>query len=303
MPELPEVETMVRGIRPFVEGRRIAEVRRCRCRCKPISITPSFPQLARRVAGQRVDQVRRLGKRVVLDLLRGESLVVEPRMTGLLLLSDPVDRAHLRVEWRFDGRMKHNSLWFWDRRGLGTISLYTADEIARCLGDDKLGPDALLMTQRQWLQSCANTQREIKVVLLDQRLVAGIGNLYASEILHLARLHPAVPASRLRPAEVRRLSRAVQAVLRQAIEYEGSTLADATYRTALNQNGRYQSVHRVYARADKPCGTCRTSLIVRVVQAQRSTFFCPNCQRAGSSAAGLGNGRRPKRGRGKRASP
>src|SRR3712207_3261534 len=101
MPELPEVETMVRGIRDAVQGRTIESLRRCRCACRPIAVSPPFPQLARRVRGRAVTTVRRLAKRIVLDLSSGDALVVEPRMTGLMLLSDPPDRAHLRLEWRF----------------------------------------------------------------------------------------------------------------------------------------------------------------------------------------------------------
>ena len=119
----------------------------------------------------------------------------------------------------------------------------------------------------------------IKIVLLDQRTVAGIGNLYASEILHVSRIHPAQRADRLKPAELSRLSDAVRCVLEEAIRDEGSTLSDATYRTALNQNGRYQHKHRVYGRADETCPTCSNGAIRRIVQGQRSTFFCPECQR------------------------
>jgi formamidopyrimidine-DNA glycosylase len=278
MPELPEVETMVRGIRPFVEGREIVDVRKCHCRCRPISITPGLAKLSRSVVGKRVTAVRRLGKRAVLDVDDELSLVIEPRMTGLLLLSDPPDQEHLRIEWRFSGRREYNSLWFWDRRGLGTLQLFDRETLARKLGERTLGPDALEMTEAEWRQRFANTRREIKVALLDQKLAAGIGNLYASEILHHARVHPACPAGTLKPPQVRRLHQAVQLVLREAIEHEGSTLSDATYRNALNQHGRYQNAHRVYKRDGEACLSCGKSTIVRIVQAQRSTFFCPRCQ-------------------------
>lgn len=279
VPELPEVETMVRGIRPYVEGREIVALRKCPCRCRPISVKPDFAQLARKVRAKRVDSVRRLGKRVVFDLNDEHSIVIEPRMTGLMLLSDPPDRGHLRLEWQFSGRREYDSVWFWDRRGLGTLRLFAPGELQETLGDDSLGPDALDLSERDWLDRCARTRREIKVVLLDQKLAAGIGNLYASEILHHARLHPASPAGNLKPAQIRRLHVAVQLVLRDAIEHEGSTLSDATYRNALNQHGRYQNVHRVYKRAGEECPSCGKAKITRIVQAQRSTFFCPGCQR------------------------
>jgi formamidopyrimidine-DNA glycosylase len=279
MPELPEVETMVRGIRPFVEGRQIEAVKRCGCRFRPISIRPRFELLAKRLAGQRIETVSRLGKRVILHVSGGAALVIEPRMTGLMLLSDPPDRDHLRIEWQFAGKAEYNSLWFWDRRGLGTVRLFAPGEIDRHFEGGTVGPDALEMTLETWQQCCRSTSRAIKIVLLDQRMVAGIGNLYASEILHVSRIHPARRADRLKSTELSRLCDAVRCVLEDAIRHEGSTLSDATYRTALNQNGRYQNKHRVYDRAEETCPTCSIGAIRRIVQGQRSTFFCPECQR------------------------
>jgi formamidopyrimidine-DNA glycosylase len=280
MPELPEVETMVRGIRPHVMGRTIKKVERCRCACKPISIRPRFQLLAKRLVGKRIDEVVRRGKRVVLRTSDGSAVVIEPRMTGLMLLSDPPDRDHLRIEWQFSGEGKYNSLWFWDRRGLGTVSVYSPEEIERRLARGVLGPDALEMSLAAWVRCCAATSRPIKILLLDQHVVAGIGNLYASEILHRARIHPARPASRLTGPQIARLADAVKQVLNEAIDHEGSTLGDATYRTALNANGRYQERHCVYGRAGQPCVTCGKGIVVRIVQGQRSTFYCPKCQRA-----------------------
>ncbi len=279
MPELPEVETMVRGIRPHVEGRTVSAVRRARCACKPISIRPRLELLAKRLVGRRIERVSRLGKRVVLGVSDGLTVVIEPRMTGLMLLSDPPDRDHLRVEWQFAGCGEYNSLWFWDRRGLGTVSLFGPGGLERQMTGRGLGPDALEMTPDSWRASCAKTGRPIKVMLLDQCVVAGIGNLYASEILHVARIHPARRADRLKHPELARLAAAARRVLDEAIRDEGSTLGDATYRTALNRNGRYQNKHRVYDREGRPCPTCLRGAVRRIVQAQRSTFFCPLCQR------------------------
>jgi formamidopyrimidine-DNA glycosylase len=279
MPELPEVETMVRGIRPFVEGRTVQAMVRCPCPCKPISIRPRFELLAKRLVSRRIDSVHRLGKRVVLGVSDGSSVVIEPRMTGLMLLSDPPDSVHLRIEWKFAGRAKYNSVWFWDCRGLGTVRLFKPGELERTLSSAVLGPDALQMDVEAWRASCRKSRRPIKVLLLDQKVVAGIGNLYASEILHVAKIAPTRPASQLKSDDVRRLYHATRAVLEEAIRDEGSTLGDATYRTALNENGRYQAKHRVYGRAGAICPTCSQAPIRRIVQAQRSTFYCPLCQR------------------------
>ncbi|MEZ6145791.1 MAG: bifunctional DNA-formamidopyrimidine glycosylase/DNA-(apurinic or apyrimidinic site) lyase [Planctomycetaceae bacterium] len=288
MPELPEVETMVRGLRPHVEGRRILTAARCRCRYRPIDISPESRVIARRANGQLITEVRRMAKRVILELESGDAFVIEPRMTGLMLVSDPPDRSHLRFEWQLGARVaggqdgksdeRDGRLWFWDRRGLGTLRLYSPDEMEIALGPHKLGPDALAMTLNEWRERLPQTQRAVKVALLDQKLVAGIGNLYASEILHVARIHPELPAHCLKTSQVKRLHEATQTVLQTAIHYEGSTLADGTYRNALNQNGSYQNEHRVYARSQELCPTCGKATIVRIVQAQRSTFFCPKCQ-------------------------
>lgn len=278
MPELPEVETMVRGIRPHVEGRRIERVARCRCACKPILFTPSLRSIAARLKGLRVDAVRRLAKRVVLDVETGASLVFEPRMTGLMLLADPPDQAHLRLEIRFEGAAAYDSVWFWDRRGLGTVRLFAPGELESRFGPDVLGPDAIAASPEVFMARCKATSRPIKVALLDQKFIAGVGNLYASEILHVAGVAPAARTDELTEDAVARVHRAMQDVLTEAIRYEGSTLGDATYRNALNQQGRYQNHHRVYKRAGEECRRCGAT-IERIVQAQRATFHCPACQR------------------------
>lgn len=222
--------------------------------------------------------VDRFAKRVLLRLSGGGVFAIEPRMTGLMLLSDPPTIDHLRVEWRFEQSLPHayDSLWFWDRRGLGTVRYYPPGEFeTQVIG--RFGPDALSMQIFDWKSCLGRTLRPVKVALLDQSLVAGIGNLYASEILHRAKIHPAIPARTLTNRDIHRLARATAAILDEAIRHEGSTLSDGTYRNALSVNGSYQNAHRVYARFGQPCTTCGVP-VERIVQAQRSTFFCPRCQ-------------------------
>jgi formamidopyrimidine-DNA glycosylase len=279
MPELPEVETMVRGIRSAVEGKRIVEFRRAPCRCRAIALQPGLAAIRRRCEGRSVTAVRRRAKKIILELSSGEAFVIEPRMTGLMLISDPPDAGHLRFEWRLAGMRRERSLWFWDQRGLGTVRLLNAEQLTDVLGDAHLGPDALAITGEQWRSRLKATTRPIKVALLDQKLVAGIGNLYASEILHLAQINPRRRANRLTAPEIMRMAKSVVAVLEEAIRYEGSTLSDGTYRNALNEAGGYQIAHRVYDRANEECPTCGHPEIRRIVQAQRSTFFCPACQK------------------------
>jgi len=287
MPELPEVETMVRGIRPLFENARILKVKLGECLCRPILMQPEFPAIQEICEGRRIKQVRRRAKRIVIELENSFSFVIEPRMTGLMVIDQPPSQTHLRFEWVLSRGRSRRSVWFWDRRGLGTLRLLSAEQLAEQLGPARLGPDALEMTLADWRARLSETQRAVKVVLLDQKVVAGIGNLYASEILHRARIHPAVPANSLSRIRLQRLQTATQEILQEAIQYEGSTLGDGTYRNALNHDGGYQNKHRVYAKEGQACPSCQRGRVERIVQTQRSTFFCPCCQRRdGNSALG-----------------
>jgi formamidopyrimidine-DNA glycosylase len=276
VPELPEVETMRRGIAPIV-GSRIVDFRPARCLKRPISIQPRPVAFRRRVVGRAISAVDRVGKRVVVRLDSEDAIVFEPRMTGLVLLAAPPTTEHLRLRIMLAGR-PYGELLFWDRRGLGSVRLVTRSEFEDRYRARKLGPDALELSAKDLRQRLAQSRREIKVALLDQRALAGVGNLYASEILHLAGVHPCRRCSELRPAEWKRVAAAMREVLEQAIHHEGSTLGDGTYRNALNEQGSYQNHHRVYGRAGDMCPTCERAAVERIVQAQRSTFFCPRCQ-------------------------
>jgi formamidopyrimidine-DNA glycosylase len=327
MPELPEVETMCRGISPII-GRQVARAERTACQRRPIAIRPRIDQFRRRTEGKTVVAINRAGKRVVIWLANTklaqrrkkphqslglqpqglsnerkkrdnetqipppgeEAIVIEPRMTGLVLLGSPPTQEHLRFRLRLskptsakNGRPTHHAreLLFWDRRGLGSVSLLSAEEFAAKFSAESktLGPDALRLSADELRDRLHLSRRAIKVALLDQRAIAGIGNLYASEILHVAGIHPAARCHRLRGEQWNRLHAAMNLVLLEAIRLEGSTLSDGTYRNALNEAGGYQNHHRVYDRAGQMCPTCGRGTIRRIVQAQRSTFFCPYCQR------------------------
>lgn len=277
MPELPEVETMRRGVMPIV-GQTIEDVRRVAVRLRPILIQPRVDAFRRRCLGRRIVEVGRLGKRVLVRLDSDDTIVFEPRMTGLVLLADPPNREHLRMEFSLGGGSSPQLL-YWDRRGLGNVRLFSPDELRRQWGEGRLGPDALEISAEQLRDALRRRRRPVKVALLDQAIVAGIGNLYASEILHVAEIHPAARCDRLTRAHWQRIHAATQHVLQEAIHYEGSTLSDGTYRNALNQAGGYQNHHRVYDLAGQRCRRCELGVIQRIVQAQRATFFCPHCQR------------------------
>jgi formamidopyrimidine-DNA glycosylase len=277
MPELPEVETMRRGVEPVV-GAKVIAVERLPCSRKPIAITPGIAAFRLRVEGTRIARTGRAGKRVVLWTDHDDAIVFEPRMTGLLLLGDPPDPLYSRFRLRLRGT-KAKQLTYWDRRGLGSVRLFTERQFNAQFALDRLGPDALDMTAELYRERLGHSQRAIKVALLDQKAVAGIGNLYASEILHLAGVHPARACRQLTVRQWEAIATAAIEVLETAIRYEGSTLSDGTYRNALNNAGGYQNEHRVYDKAGKPCPRCPKHLIERIVQAQRSTFFCPCCQK------------------------
>lgn len=278
MPELPEVETMVRGIRNDCINRKVERLEFVRIQRRPIQVSPGRTTIARRVKGRRITAVSRLAKRILLELDSGNVLVVEPRMTGLLVITKPPTQEHRRAVWHLEQQDNlADQLEFWDRRGLGTISLLNAAELMRLRSG--LGPDALEITFDQWKDRLKATSREIKVAMLDQHLVAGIGNLYASEILHRSGISPLRRSAALTIRQITRLSEATSHILSEAIRYEGSTLNDGTYRNALNKDGSYQNHHRVYQRAGELCLTCGNANVARVVQAQRATFFCPKCQK------------------------
>ncbi len=267
---------MCRGIAGLVGG-QINSFQQLPCQRKPIGIQPEIKQLKRHVQGRTIQRIDRLGKRVLLVLDDQARLMFEPRMTGLVLISDPPSQEHLRVRLSIS-QAAHDELFYWDRRGLGSVRWFSESDFQKEFRQGRLGPDALAVDWQTLRERLAASRQPIKVRMLDQKRIAGIGNLYASEILHLAKIHPGTACCSLSPHAWKRVHRALQEVLEMAIRHEGSTLSDGTYRNALNQSGGYQNHHRVYDRAGQICPSCGKGTIVRIVQAQRATFFCPRCQ-------------------------
>lgn len=282
MPELPEVETMCRGIAPIV-GQRILSVDQPAIDCRPCLIDPDAATMHKRLSGKTVVAIERRGKRVMIRLDDQSRLVIEPRMSGLVLLADPPSVGHLRLRVVLSDagdRDPHRvtELLVWDRRGLGTIRLMTPSQYDQ-LVDSRLGEDALTISAAKLRSKLKTGSRPIKVALLDQSVVAGIGNLYAAEILFRSGIDPRTRCRLMTGPQWSRLHAAISEVLIEAIRNEGSTLSDGTYRNALNDPGGYQNMHRVYDRAGQICPRCELGTIARIVQAQRSTFFCGVCQR------------------------
>jgi len=273
---------MCRGLAGVV-GRRIVSATMPRGRVRPLSVRPAGAVLVRRLAGRTITGVHRRGKRVVIEVAEvagrpREWLVIEPRMTGQMLVVDPPTEEHVRLVVRLAGGPGSRSQFlFWDRRGLGTIRLVNDRGLEAACGAAKLGPDGLVVTGDDLATRLGRSRRAVKAALLDQRAVAGIGNIYASEILHRVAIHPRTSCRRVRRGDWERIAAATRRVLAEAVALEGSSIGDETYRTADSRPGRAQKRHRVYDREGKPCGHCRTP-IERIVLAQRATFFCPNCQ-------------------------
>ncbi|QDT70742.1 Formamidopyrimidine-DNA glycosylase [Planctomycetes bacterium MalM25] len=276
MPELPEVETMRRNV-AAAAGARVVGVEKLPCPRKPISITPRIDRLRARVVDRTIEAVERVGKRVALRFGTGDRLILEPRMTGLVGAGESPDPLYLRLRIDLaDGGI--DRVWFWDRRGLGLARLYSECEFAEAFSDEKLGPDGLVVRSEDFRHRLGASRRAVKVALLDQRAVAGIGNIYAAEILHAAEVHPAARCDLLSGKQWERIAETTRSILAEAIRYEGSSLGDGTYRNKLNQDGSYQLHHRVYGREGEPCPRCGAG-VQKVVQAQRSTFFCQACQK------------------------
>lgn len=265
---------MARGLQGTLVGSTITgvEVRWAR------SVIPPNPAaFARRLQGRAVTGVDRRGKWVVMTLSGGDALLVHLRMTGRLVLESEVclDDRHLRVLlFLDDGRRLH----FVDQRKFGRMVLTAdPDEVLGDLGPEPLGEDFT----PQWLgDMLARRRGRIKSLLLDQRFLAGLGNIYADEALWQASIHPLRQADSLSPVEVRRLHCAIRSVLQAAIDSGGTTLPDATYLGADGQAGEFASRLAVYGRAEQPCPRCGAT-IERITVGQRGTHFCPGCQPAG----------------------
>ena len=265
MPELPEVETIARDLAAKITGRTISKVDVLWKR----SVDPrGLP--ARRLEGDTIRRVRRLGKYVALDLASGRTAAIHLRMTGRLIADPPALLPHTRIAIRFaDG----GGLALTDVRKFGRLRIVEG-HAREALGigidpfDAKLTPERLHAMLRKRTTA-------IKVWLLDQRHLAGVGNIYASEALFDAGIRPARAGGRLTAAQAAALLRSLRKVMRKAIHHRGSSVDD--YVDAEGKPGEYQKKLAVYGRGGLPCRRCRAA-IRRVVLAQRGTFFCPVCQ-------------------------
>ena len=292
MPELPEVETIVRGLRTVLPGRTITAVR-----LGKTDFIEDPAALAELLPGRRIESVERLGKFIRLRLSaspaakspeRQINLVIHLGMTGWLGVRGPGDpvapHTHAFFELE-DGR----ELRYTDIRRFGQMIIVAGDQIDAF--KNRLGHEPLEISAGEFHRRLGGRHARIKALLLDQRVFRGIGNIYADESLWQARIHPARLAARLHAEELVRLRKAIQRVLLHAIADRGSSISN--FVDAEGQPGEYQQRHRAYGREGKPCFRCRTK-IRRAIVAGRSSYFCPRCQAAPRRARAIPKTRKPR---------
>lgn len=270
MPELPEVETISRGLAATIVGKTIARVE---IRLPKMAVAPPGVDFARDLVGEEIVGAGRRGKYVLMHLKSGRTLVTSLRMTGRLVVGrggDPECRGtHIVFHYRDGTRLS-----FADLRTFGRIRLVEPGEP----WDERLGPEPLSsgFTPQGFQGILAERTTPIKALLLDQRRVAGIGNIYACEALWEAGIRPGRPAKALTKPAVRRLYHAIVDVLNRAIEMRGTSVDD--YVDADGLRGGFQNVLAVYGKSGQSCPRCGKP-VVRTVIAQRGTWWCKNCQR------------------------
>jgi formamidopyrimidine-DNA glycosylase len=290
MPELPEVETIRLALEPHLVGRTLERVEID----DPRLVRPFEPSaVAAELEGERVTALERRGKYLIVRFDSGRALLIHLRMTGSLrhappssLDEDPYRRAVVRLD---DG----SAVAYRDVRRFGTWQLLEPDELDPYLAQ-RLGREPLErgFTARRLAECLAERRAPIKAALLDQRTVAGLGNIYADEALWRAQIHPLRPARTLDRDELARVARGIREALKAGIARQGASLRD--YSTPDGRRGRMQEEFRVYGRAGEPCPRCGTP-IEKIRAAGRGTWYCPNCQELESSQATSRSFSRPSR--------
>jgi formamidopyrimidine-DNA glycosylase len=272
MPELPEVETIVRGLNGFLPGKTVAAVD---VRHEKVAARHGVAAFKRLLAGETFARVERRGKFLHFRFASGQSLIAHLRMTGKFIVSPggavPED-AHLRLVLRLrDG----SALLYKDLRIFGSFHIYRAGEEVMEFRDLGRDPVKEKLAADWFRDQCRGRSIGIKVLLLDQKVICGIGNIYACEALFRSRIDPFLPARELTLAQAGILLKNVRSLLLLAIRRNGTSVRD--FRNVDDESGGFQRLLKVYGREGEPCPACGTP-VERVKQAQRSTYYCPRCQ-------------------------
>jgi formamidopyrimidine-DNA glycosylase len=269
MPELPEVQSVVDSIASKLAGQRIVRVDLHR----PDIVTPTEIDLPALLTGRKINRIWRRAKRIMFELDDAHRFYIHLGMSGRLKLvsldQPPIKHTHLIFTFA------QQQLHFSDPRRFGGIFWLGKTEE----DDPNLGPEPLEILAPALSERLAKTRRPIKVALMDQSLVAGLGNIYADEALFAAGIDPRRRADRISATEVQRLTQAIKNVLRIAVAGGGSTLSEGGYTDANGRKGKFQLQHRVYHRTGKECTVCGEK-IKKIILGGRSTHFCRNCQKS-----------------------
>ena len=275
MPELPEVETIVRDLAPRLEGCRIVHVH---LRKTDVLRQVSKARLIKTLTGDTIEQVSRRAKHAVFRLSSSNRMIIQPRMTGSFLVHDKaLTRAELKYAVLLCTLSDDRVFVYRDVRRLGTIWLLDEEGWIGYTG--RIGPEPLdeTFTPFAFAHRLQGTRTAVKKAIMDQRRVAGVGNIYANEALFDARLNPAKPTNKLSLEEFARLHAAIVDVLQRALASSGTTLRN--YRTGTGERGRFQFELRVYGRGGEKCVRCGKRLTATHKIDLRATTFCPRCQR------------------------
>ncbi|HLF70484.1 MAG TPA: bifunctional DNA-formamidopyrimidine glycosylase/DNA-(apurinic or apyrimidinic site) lyase [Actinomycetota bacterium] len=280
MPELPEVEVIRRDLEKEIIGRKIkrVEVRSTKNAMRIIRRHRKRKDFEDGLAGAKIMKVDRLGKYLLVGLDNGSVLVIHLGMSGQLVLSKssaPVaNHTHVILEFTVGGQLRYV-----DPRTFGEMFLSAKDDVGRIKELQDLGIDPLVdaLTWQYFSETLAHRKAKMKGILMDQKFISGIGNIYSDEILFLAGIRFDRISDTLSSSEVRRLYRAIQEILQEAVRYRGTSADDEQYRDLYGLPGEFQQFLKVYQREGLACRRCRTP-IDRTRWSNRSTYFCPQCQ-------------------------
>ena len=271
MPELPEVETIVRGLQKTLVGKKIKDVNVI----FPGIVKQNSKNFKKNVDKTEIIRVRRRGKYILIDLSNGKTILAHLGMTGSFLFlksSTPLNKHdHLAVKFYQSQReLRYN-----DPRKFGKIKTFSISREENISDLKKLGPESLNISSSDFANLFKKRKGRIKSALLNQQIIAGLGNIYADESLFEAQIHPLQKADKFTPQRLKKLHQAIQKILKKAIRAGGSSIEN--YHNVDGEIGSFQLQHKVYGREGLPCKRCKTK-IKRIKISQRSSYFCPRCQ-------------------------